>query len=372
MADVFLIKRDNTPGRIPSTSQLALGELGINTYDGRLFFKKNDGTESLVELGNPSPDDSISTASLQDGAVTNDKIADKAVSNRNLDSDAVTSDKILDRTIRGSDIGIGAILSENILDGTISGADCDNTVAKQTGLTGSLDLPTGTDAQRDTTYGAGSLRYNTDQTAAEFYTGTTWIPMKGHNGVTVDSNGIQWSGSYTGNTSITGDLSATGTFSSGGNATIGAALSTVGSATIGTTLSTGGNATIGAALSTVGSATIGTTLSTGGNVSVTGNITATGNVTAYSDERLKSDWQPLSKNILDEALLVKHGTFEMDDERGVGVSAQSLETILPEAVFDNHDGYKSVAYGNAALALVLELNRKVAELEAEIQKLKGE
>lgn len=44
-------KRSAVPAKVPSIADLALGELAINTYDGKLFLKKNDGTESIVEIG---------------------------------------------------------------------------------------------------------------------------------------------------------------------------------------------------------------------------------------------------------------------------------------------------------------------------------
>ena len=46
------LRRSATAGAIPTTTQLNLGELAINTYDGKLFLKKNvGGTESVVEIG---------------------------------------------------------------------------------------------------------------------------------------------------------------------------------------------------------------------------------------------------------------------------------------------------------------------------------
>ena len=50
MSTNIKLKRSNVSGRIPSTGDLALGELAINTYDGKLFMKKNDGTESIVDI----------------------------------------------------------------------------------------------------------------------------------------------------------------------------------------------------------------------------------------------------------------------------------------------------------------------------------
>jgi len=51
MAQVIKLKRSSTEGAEPTTSDLALGEVGINTFDGKMFIKKDDGTASIVELG---------------------------------------------------------------------------------------------------------------------------------------------------------------------------------------------------------------------------------------------------------------------------------------------------------------------------------
>jgi hypothetical protein len=46
------IRRSSVAGKIPTTAQLDLGELAINTFDGTVYLKKNiDGTESVVEVG---------------------------------------------------------------------------------------------------------------------------------------------------------------------------------------------------------------------------------------------------------------------------------------------------------------------------------
>ena len=52
MAATVLHKRSATSGAQPSTSDLSLGEIGFNTYDGKLFVKKSvSGTESIIEIG---------------------------------------------------------------------------------------------------------------------------------------------------------------------------------------------------------------------------------------------------------------------------------------------------------------------------------
>ena len=52
MTQTVQLKRSATAGAIPSTSDIALGELALNTYDGKAYIKKNvGGTESIVEVG---------------------------------------------------------------------------------------------------------------------------------------------------------------------------------------------------------------------------------------------------------------------------------------------------------------------------------
>jgi hypothetical protein len=51
MANTIKIKRSAVAGKAPTTSDLQLGELALNTYDGKLYTKKDNGTASIVELG---------------------------------------------------------------------------------------------------------------------------------------------------------------------------------------------------------------------------------------------------------------------------------------------------------------------------------
>ena len=61
-------KRSAVPAKIPSIADLALGELAINTYDGKVYTKKDDGTQSIVEVGGNSS--GITTITSTDGSVT--------------------------------------------------------------------------------------------------------------------------------------------------------------------------------------------------------------------------------------------------------------------------------------------------------------
>ena len=55
MATLIQFKRSSTQKAVPATSDLSLGEIAVNTYHGRFYTEKNDGSAAIVEVGsNPS------------------------------------------------------------------------------------------------------------------------------------------------------------------------------------------------------------------------------------------------------------------------------------------------------------------------------
>lgn len=105
-----------------------------------------------------------------------------------------------------------------------------------------------------------------------------------------------------------------------------------------------------------------------GSISVSGSITATGDITAYSDARLKTAIETIT-GALDRVRKLRGVTFSRRDtgNRGVGLIAQELAAIVPEAVMTHEDGLLSVAYGNLVGVLVeavKDLADKVDRLEA--------
>jgi hypothetical protein len=99
-----------------------------------------------------------------------------------------------------------------------------------------------------------------------------------------------------------------------------------------------------------------------------------GNVTAYSDERKKKNWRSVADNFVEKLAVVKAGVYDRVDEEitQVGVSAQSLQEVLPEAVLTDNDGYLSVAYGNAAMTAAVELAKELVALKELVKELKAE
>jgi len=104
------------------------------------------------------------------------------------------------------------------------------------------------------------------------------------------------------------------------------------------------------------------------------SIKASGNVTAYSDERLKTNWKPMPENFVSRLSEVRVGIYDRTDGEQltqVGVSAQSLQVLLPEAIITAKDeiGTLSVNYGGAALASTVELAKVIVEQEKRIERL---
>jgi hypothetical protein len=104
-----------------------------------------------------------------------------------------------------------------------------------------------------------------------------------------------------------------------------------------------------------------------GSISVSGTITATSDITAYSDETLKSDIRTIS-GALDLVTSMRGVTFTRNDTglRGLGLVAQELAAVIPEAVLAHDNGLLSVAYGNLVGVLieaVKDLAGKVERLE---------
>lgn len=94
-------------------------------------------------------------------------------------------------------------------------------------------------------------------------------------------------------------------------------------------------------------------------------------VTQTSDERKKKLWQRLPHDFVKQlAGIRKSGLFTWrKGGAGLGVGAQSLERILPEAVHTDDKGAKTVNYGAAAMVSCVELAREMVALKAEFAKL---
>ena len=64
MANTVKLKRSAVTGKVPTTSDLQLGELALNTYDGNLFFKKDSGIAAIVTVATLDGTQTLSNKTL--------------------------------------------------------------------------------------------------------------------------------------------------------------------------------------------------------------------------------------------------------------------------------------------------------------------
>ena len=115
---------------------------------------------------------------------------------------------------------------------------------------------------------------------------------------------------------------------------------------------------------------IGTT-NPGYNLEVAGDIAYTGGIYDISDARLKENIEKLTGALPKlEAIngVYFNKTGELNRGREVGVLAQDVENVLPEAVSEGADGYKRVDYTKLVPLLI----EAVKEQQAQIETLKQE
>lgn len=62
MAQSIILKRSGLAGKVPDTGSLNLGEIAINTYDGRVFVKKSGSVDSIEHI--------LTTNSVTTGSIT--------------------------------------------------------------------------------------------------------------------------------------------------------------------------------------------------------------------------------------------------------------------------------------------------------------
>lgn len=111
MAQTIKLKRTSVQGKIPTTSNIELGELAMNTYDGRIFFEKNNGTPSVQEI---ITTDSEVTGSLNlNGAITASSL--NITGNTTIDGDLTLGGQLTIGDATTDSVNVIASLSSSLI-----------------------------------------------------------------------------------------------------------------------------------------------------------------------------------------------------------------------------------------------------------------
>lgn len=105
MTTPILIKRSSVAGKIPATTDLVLGELAMNTNDGKLYLKKNvSGVESVVQVSG-----STAAAELTGNTLSANVTASSLTSVGSLTSLTVSGAVTIPSITKSGSAGIGDI-----------------------------------------------------------------------------------------------------------------------------------------------------------------------------------------------------------------------------------------------------------------------
>jgi hypothetical protein len=81
------------------------------------------------------------------------------------------------------------------------------------------------------------------------------------------------------------------------------------------------------------------------------------------------NWRGFPDDFIEQLSQVQNGVYDRLDTAltQVGVGANSLQQVMPDAVRQTENGTLSVSYGNAALAAAVELAKRVVSLEKKLK-----
>ena len=189
MVAVLKPKKSETASAVPTTSDLAVGEICMNVADQKVYTRKSDNSIVIVAShGLTDLDGSVTTAKLADGAVTTIKLAADAVDGTKLADNACNSEHYTDDSV--DDIHISGMAASK-LTGTITPSDNTVTGAK---------IALGSDA-------AGDVMYYNGTNYIRLAKGTATQVLTMNSGATAP----EWAADSTNvtGTSVGGDLSGT-------------------------------------------------------------------------------------------------------------------------------------------------------------------
>lgn len=429
MANTLLVKRTTVAGRVPTTAQLAAGELAVNVTDGKLYLKQEGTNPSVLEVGpvrsvagrtgNVALDvgDIAGAAALASPAFTGTPTAPTPAtadsSTRLATTEFVKAQGYITTATAGvtavsgtapivSSGGTTPVISilgattsapgtmsaadKAKLDGVAAGAQVN--VPTNLGITGTGDTRTITSSTGTnvtipvaTTTTAG-LMASTDKSKLDGIAAGAQVNVA----TNLSYSAAASSGTVTSSTGANATLPAASTataglltssdkvkldgIAAGAQVNVATNLGVSAGTTSGPTItsSTGSNATLPVASTTASGVVTTGAQSWAGAKTFTGVVTAPDFVTT-SDARLKTAIAPI-RDALTKLLQLQGVTFEMaemadEPRRRMGLLAQDVHAVAPEAVIEA-EGILRLAYGNLIGLLV----EAIKDLACEVDQLK--
>ncbi len=112
-----------------------------------------------------------------------------------------------------------------------------------------------------------------------------------------------------------------------------------------------------------------------GSVLIGGNVLVGGTIKQSSDQRFKKNIEPISDALL-KVMKLEGVTYELKSDKKnfpsrklIGVIAQEVEKVVPEVVFTDDNGYKSISYGNLVAISIEAIKTQQTRIELLEEKL---
>jgi hypothetical protein len=105
----IITKNSQTASAVPSAASLSVGELAVNTADGKLYTEHTGGVVKEI-IPSTVVDGGITTAKIADGAITTAKIANGAVVEADIADGAVTTNKLSNSGVTAGSYGSASVV----------------------------------------------------------------------------------------------------------------------------------------------------------------------------------------------------------------------------------------------------------------------
>ena len=324
MAQTIKLRRSAVAGNRPTTGQLDLGELAINTVDGKIYFERSaSAVETIQEIFTTNTQNSGSLNTIGNVVITGSILTSGSINligNETITGSLIVTNGI-SGTFTGNTTGTSSYAATASYVPFLNTAQSANTVFAGPSSGGNTipafrqlvpsDIPTSFATTGSNTFVGnqtinGNVVISGSLTAQQYIlsSSVTNMTVEYASGSTAFGNTIDDTHTFTGSVNITGSTTQTGNNTLYGNNTISGSNRILGSTTFtGSVIITGsttqiGNTTLSGTINTIGNSSL------TGSLLVSGSTTQIGNNILYGNNTISGSTNILGNNLISGSLVI--------------------------------------------------------------------